>query len=129
MMAPHLRMTLAQRLWPLLVLCLFFKALTPTGWMPEIGRGGVELVLCSATGAGKAVVDLGLPDSDHDADKAGLHSPCTFAGLGVPLLPVAPAMAAPLAMLVRTLPPTGPPPAPVALRHRLPPATAPPALS
>lgn len=114
-----------SRLWAAFAALLLLRALVPTGWMPAFGPSGTELILCSATGAGSALVDLGLP-----ADKAAVaHEPCAFAGLGLPLLPVLPQFTAPLvAILLLGAPPTGPPAASIGSARRLPPATAPPKL-
>ena len=114
-----------SHLWAAFAAMVLLRALIPTGWMPSFGPQGTELILCSATGAGKAVVDLGIPD----ARQSPAHEPCAFSGAGLPLLPLLPQIAPPLvALLLDATPPTGPPAAPAAPARRLPPATAPPVL-
>ena len=116
---------LRGRLWAVLAALLLLRALVPAGWMPSFGPNGTELILCSATGAGKALVDFGIA-GDEQAPAA--HQPCAFSGVGLPLPPLPPQAVAPLvAILLDSTPPTGPPPAPAGAARRLPPATAPPA--
>jgi hypothetical protein len=58
--------------------------------------GGVQLVICSATG-NKAADIPGMPDAPADQ---GTNMPCAFAGLGAPALepPVAAALPLPSAI-------------------------------
>lgn len=122
----RLRRISHHQLWAVFAALVLLRALVPTGWMPSFGPQGTELILCSATGAGKALIDLGIPNGEQ---ASVAHEPCAFAGLGLPLIPLVPQIAAPLAaLLLDGTPPTGPPTAPVETARRLPPATAPPAL-
>lgn len=93
----------------LLLLAVLLRGLVPMGWMPAIGLGGPQLVICTTSGLAAAPADMFAPGGEQAPPKAD-HSPCAFAGLGVPLLPATVAIAFSHALEAREgSPPTGPP--------------------
>lgn len=117
------------RVAPLALILLIAAGLVPQGWMPRAAAGQLGMVICTAQGLVAAPADWGGPEDPQDKAAAGERGPCAFAGLGVPVLPPAPAVrVGHVRVLDSGRPPTGPPADPGRpLRHRLPPAQAPPA--
>jgi len=122
--------TSSQRTWipALLLLAVLLRGLVPAGWMPALGMDGPQLVICTTNGLVAAPADMFASGEDHAPPASADHSPCAFAGLGVPILPAAVAIVTACALLIlQGAPPTGPPPAVDDTRsHIRPPAQAPP---
>lgn len=125
---PFLPLVLNELALAIALMALVLLAAAPRGWMPvAVEGGGVQLVICSATGTRTADIP-GMPKAPADQ---GTSAPCAFAGLGAPALepPVAAALplpsaisfawagiAAPTRLLTlrpRLSPPSRAPPAPI----------------
>jgi hypothetical protein len=125
---PILPLILNELALAIALMALVLLAAAPRGWMPvAVDGGGVQLVICSATGAGTADVP-GMPKAPTDTSSS---MPCAFAGTSAPALepPVAAALplpsavsfawagiAAPARLLTlrpRLSPPSRAPPAPI----------------
>ncbi|MFN7175984.1 MAG: DUF2946 family protein [Thermaurantiacus sp.] len=111
----------------LAALALLLAGLVPSGWMPRAGAHGVDIVICTASGAVAAVVDLGTGGSgeeEHGADR----SACAFAGLSQAApAPASADLLQPARPGAEAAPATGPPAPPAAAPAvRLPPAQGPP---
>jgi hypothetical protein len=113
----------------LLLLAILLRGLVPVGWMPAVGMDGPQLVICTTSGLVAAPAEMFAPGGDPAPPASVDHSPCAFAGLGMPILPAVAAIVTACAqMILESAPPTGPPAAVDSARsHIRPPAQAPPA--
>ena len=80
-----------RRIWALLALALFMRALVPSGWMPVAHAGTLQIAICSGSGAAMTLVEV-----DRSTSPETPRDPCPFAlGAGQPGdLPAVPAIAA-----------------------------------
>jgi hypothetical protein len=93
---PFLPLVLNELALAIALMALVLLAAAPRGWMPVAVEGGVQLVICSASGTGTADIP-GMPKAP--TDETGTM-PCAFAGVGAPALepPVAAALPLPSAV-------------------------------
>lgn len=70
----------------LFLFAVLLRGLVPAGWMPADIAGGMQLTICSADAIATAPAELLFPGTDQVPPPGADHSPCAFAGLGVPLL-------------------------------------------
>jgi hypothetical protein len=94
---PFLPLVLNELALAIALMALVLLAAAPRGWMPVATEGGgLQLVICSATGNRAAEIP-GMPKAP---DSSTSSMPCAFAGLGAPALepPVAAAQPLPSAV-------------------------------
>ncbi len=94
---PVLPFVLNELALAIALMALVLLAAAPRGWMPvAVEGGGVQLVICSATGNSDVPIP-GMPAAP--TDETGTM-PCAFAGVGAPALepPVAAALPLPSAV-------------------------------
>ena len=77
--------------WLLVGAALAMKVLIPAGFMPVAGKGGIITVqICSGTQDGPMTMETSMPGmpvehgGHHEPSKT--ETPCTFAGLAMPML-------------------------------------------
>jgi hypothetical protein len=95
---PFLPLILNELALAIALMALVLLAAAPRGWMPvALDGGGVQLVICSATGNRDGSIP-GMPAAP--ADDSATMTPCAFAGVGTPALepPVAAALPLPSAI-------------------------------
>lgn len=78
----------------LFVLALAMKLAVPAGYMPVAAPGQIMVMVCTAMGPQRVVIDVSGDGSGVPAqpDDAAADQPCVFAGLGQALLPSADAV-------------------------------------
>lgn len=114
----------------LLIVSLILAGLVPQGWMPQASARGIEMVLCTANGAGSIIVDVGRQADPDDRQAPGTAGPnvCIFAAVhGVAMPPPAAGFTGPMGAFLATDPSAGlPSQRPADLAVYLPPSQAPP---